>query len=100
MEKVLGQEIEGVIYIAVRKVKKTGRTKPPYMAIDEAYVTRQELKNFEKGLIGMCGEMTGDYAVYRSDSQECGWKCAFRNDLCISDTPESREVEYIVDKKK
>ena len=94
-EKGDDREIEGIIYLAVRKKKQTAKTKSSMAAKEMFYITERELELWEKDFYSVLNNMRKPTSHYRTPSMNCGWKCSYRS-LCNEDMAEIREMEYII----
>lgn len=78
----------GAIYNMLRKVKRTGRAKPPFYARHEVYHGDEELRAFYYRVYGVISDMLAveqqllagaDHRVvaYPTPTRDCSWKCEF-----------------------
>lgn len=78
----------GAIYNMLRKVKRTGRAKPPFYARHEVYHGDEELRSFYNRVYGVIRDMLtveaellqgADHRVvaYPTPTRDCSWKCEF-----------------------
>ena len=88
------RDVEGIIYIVIRKAKQTAKTKTAMCGKEMFYITTRELELWEKDFYAVLSNMNKPSEHYRNPTMDCGWKCAYRC-LCNEDMKEIREQEFL-----
>lgn len=90
VQKAIGKKIQGILYNILRKVDpERARTQIYYRT--RVYRNIEDLRKWEQELYDISREIRSNGIPYKNPSQECTWKCRYRN-LCVMDTPEMRSL--------